>query len=79
MSNRTGKFVRKYGNRNKIVRVRNEQAMWMVQKLANNLKVTYQEAFEIWCDWLEARNAYSWEALSTLIDNYRSENPAKSS
>lgn len=71
MTKSRGKHVRKYGNRNKIVRVRNEQALWMVQKLANNLNMTYQEAFELLCDWLEKRHAFDWEALVTLIDDWR--------
>jgi len=56
-----------YGNRNKIVRVRNEQAQWMLQRLSNQLDVTYQGAFELLLDDLEARGSYTWEHLAELI------------
>jgi len=60
-----------YGNRNKIVRVRNEQAEWMITAISNRLNITYQEAFEHFLDDLEARHAYTWEHLAVLVDKIK--------
>lgn len=66
-----GRHVRFYGNRNKIVRIRNEQAIWAVQAVANRLGVTYQEAFEFWINHLEEKGAFNWESLSVAVDQFR--------
>lgn len=66
-----GKHIRRFGNRNRIIRVRNEQAMWMIQSLANKLNLTYQEASEILFDEIESRGAFTWEHLSETVDKFR--------
>ena len=66
-----GRHVRFYGNRNKIVRIRNEQAIWAVQAVANRLGITYQEAFEFWINHLEKRNCFDWDKLCIVIDEFR--------
>lgn len=69
MANRSKQ--RFYGNRNKIVRVRNEQAEWMIQLISNRLGINYQAAFELLMDDLEARSAYTWAHVSEVIDKAR--------
>lgn len=66
-----GKHIRFYGNRNKIVRVRNEQAEWMITALANRLNLTWQEAFELLMNEIEARGAFTWEHLGEAVDKFR--------
>lgn len=66
-----GKHIRFYGNRNKIIRVRNEQAVWMIQALANRLEITYQEASEVLFNELENRGAFDWEHLASVVDRFR--------
>lgn len=63
--------MRFYGNRNKIIRVRNEVAIWYIQGIANRLGITYQEASEAVFDDLEKRGCFDWEAHASLIDRLR--------
>lgn len=62
-----GKHVRKYGNRNKIVRVRNEYFNAVVYLVAGRLNCTYQEAFEAVCNHLTSKQAFGLNVVDAVL------------
>jgi hypothetical protein len=63
----TGKFVRKYGNRNKIVRVRNEYFDSVVYLVASRLGWTYQQAFEAVVNYHTSKAAHGLELVDKIV------------
>lgn len=71
MNSVRGKFKRFYGNRNKIVRVRNDSMDAVVYLLAERLHCTYQEAFEMVINYQTAKEAFGLDMVSRIERVYR--------
>lgn len=66
-----GQHVRKYGNRNKIVRVRSIGFDAVVSMVASRLNCTYQEAFHSVCCYLTSKEAFSVELADRITQLFR--------
>lgn len=62
---------RLYGNRNKIVRVRNENFQAMVTMVSFRLNCSYQEAFEYVCNYLTSKEAFGVGMAEKVVDLFR--------